>query len=86
MVLCDDKKKDRDIMAEAVLARKKIKEFALIHAFATLALSNAIFSWLAKGFFMSNSPRDTGNRNGKNEQPYYLQAQSHYDTGSASSV
>ena len=76
-VPCNDEKKGRDVMTETVLARKKIKEFALIPLRALLALFGAILSRLAKNFFMSNSPGDTGNRNGEDEQPYYLQAQSH---------
>ena len=77
LVPCDDEKKDRDVMAETILARKNIKEFALVELPAYLALLSAVFSRLSKDFFMSNSPGDTGNWNGKNEQPYYLQAKSH---------
>jgi hypothetical protein len=77
LVVCEDEKKDRDIMAEAILARKNIKEFALIQPRTFLAFIEAQVSRFAKDFFVRNRPGNTGNRNGKDEQPYYLQTQSH---------
>jgi hypothetical protein len=72
LVPCDDEKKGRDVMTEAVLTRENIKEFALVQPRAFLAFIGAVFSRFAKDFFMSYRPGNTGNWNGKNEQPYYL--------------
>ena len=70
----DDKKQRRHIMAEAIFASKEIKEFTARKRDCAFRLFLAIVARLAKYFFMSYGPCDTGDRNGQNKQPRKLKA------------
>ena len=67
--ISQDDKKDSDVVAEAIFAGKKVKEFALDNHAAFLASRNAEFSRLSKNFFVRDCPGDAGDGNGKNEKP-----------------
>ena len=65
-------------MAEAVFAGEEIEKLALQETATGLAPLNAIFTRLAKDLFMRHSPRDTGYRNGENEEHEELLFQIHH--------
>jgi hypothetical protein len=64
-------------MAEAILTRKKVKEFPLIPLRASLALFDTELARLAKNLFVRNGPGDTGYRDCQDKQPDDLKAQVH---------
>jgi hypothetical protein len=64
----------RNVVAEAIFARKEIKEFPPGEALRLFAFLLAILPGFAKYFFMRDRPRDTRDRNTKNKKPYDLQA------------
>src|SRR5450755_672672 len=64
-------------MAEAILAGKQIKELALIHGSAGLAVAYAIIASFAENFFVRDGPRNRGHRDGQNHQGQKLLPQAH---------
>ena len=71
-VLGDEQNKNSNVMAEAILACKKIKEFSLRDRLTCLRFLHAILPWFAKDLFVSDSPCDTRNRNRQDKEPDYL--------------
>ena len=59
-------------MAEAILARKYIKELSLDEYFAILAAIHTKFACLPEDFFVRNRPGDARDRNRKHEQQKYM--------------
>lgn len=62
LIFGNDQENQHDIVAEAVFAGKKIKEFPYQKTFSIFRFIYAEFTWLSKYFFMCNCPGNTGNR------------------------
>lgn len=69
MISGDRENSNRDVMAEAILAREEIEEFPLKQGSSMGALPKAEVPRLAEHFFMRNGPRDAGDRNSEDQQP-----------------
>ena len=64
--LSQKQKQGGDVMAEAVFARKQVKEFSLVEPPAVLAAVFAELAWLAEYFLVRDGPGDA--RDGEAEQ------------------
>jgi hypothetical protein len=65
MILRNEQKEDRHVVAETIVTGKKIKEFTLPYTFACIGFGKTKIPWLPKYFFMRDRPGDTCNRQGK---------------------
>jgi hypothetical protein len=77
LVMGEDEKKRRNVMAEAEFAGKEEKELAACGAGMAFTLADAIFAWLAEDFFMRHSPGDAGDGERKRKKPHELQRERH---------
>ena len=73
----NDEKEYGHIMTEAILTGKEVEKFPNQQKFIFLALSYTKFSRLAEYLFMSNSPCNTGNRDGQYKKINNLVSQRH---------
>jgi hypothetical protein len=67
---------DRDVMTEAIFARKQIKEFSCVPSAAILTAALTVFARLAKDLFVRDGPRHASDRNRQQEQLENLKPQS----------
>jgi hypothetical protein len=77
LVVREDEKKRRHIMAEAELAGKEEKKLAASGIGMDLTLADTIFAGLAENFFMRDGPGDAGDRERERKKPYELQRERH---------
>src|ERR1035438_6746245 len=77
LIARDVQEDGRDVVAEAILAREKIKELPLDNPAALLALRNAPLAGLAKDVFVRDSPGDGCNRYRQDHQEEELPVEIH---------
>jgi hypothetical protein len=75
LVLHDGHEDCRDVVTEAILASKQVKELSLIPTTTCLTALFAVFARLAKNLLMRNRPRDTRHGNRQQKQFENLEAQ-----------
>ncbi len=75
LVACDDEKKRRDPVAEAVLAGEQVEEFADEHMPSLLTAARAKFARLTEDFLMRDSPANARDRERNQQQLNDLDAQ-----------
>src|SRR5262245_29800052 len=77
VVACEDQKRERDVMAEAVLTREQVKEFAFDDRLAALAAADAVVARSAEEFFARHGPCQARDWNGEDEEHRDLHAETH---------
>lgn len=68
----NEKEKGGDVEAEAVFARKEVKEFPFQQGTSFCAMFFAPVSTFGEDLFVGDSPCDAGNGDGQDEEPYEL--------------
>ena len=77
LVMGKEEKKGRHVMAKAEFAGKEEEKLAAYRVGMDLTLTDAIFTRLAKDFFMRHSPGDRGDGDSERKKPYELERERH---------
>src|SRR5215470_16226522 len=73
----EDEESERDVMAEAVLAREQIEKLPLDDRFTGLAARDTVLARFAEDLLVRDRPRDAGDRNREDEEHCDLHAETH---------
>src|SRR5262245_60920246 len=74
----ENEERERDVVAETVLAGEEVKELALHDRLAGSAPADTVVARLPKDLLVRDRPRHASNRDGENEEHADLHAETHF--------